>query len=42
MRPFEIDVDLETADLDGLASNIDSSGTAIVFEGALISGGTFT
>ncbi len=42
MLPFEIDVDLETADLDGLASNINSSGTALVFDGDLISGGTFT
>ncbi len=42
MRPFEIDVDLETADLDGLASNINSSTTALVFDGDLISGGTFT
>ena len=42
MRPFEIDVDLEDADLDGLASNIDSSGTTLTFDGALISGGTFT
>lgn len=42
MRDILIDVDLETADLDGLASNIDSSGTALVFDGALISGGTFT
>ena len=42
MRPFEIDMDLETADLDGLASNIDSSGTALVFDGDLISGGAFT
>ena len=42
MRPFEIDVDLETADLDGLASNIDSSGTTLTFDGDLISGGTFT
>lgn len=42
MRTFEIDIDLETADLDGLASNIDSSGTALVFDGDLISGGTFT
>ena len=42
MRPFEIDVDLETADLDGLASAIDSNATALVFDGDLISGGTFT
>lgn len=42
MRPFEIDVDLETADLDGLASNIDSSGTSLTLDGDLLSGGTFT
>lgn len=43
MRPFEIDMDLETADLDGLASNINSSiGTALVLDGDLLSGGTFT
>lgn len=42
MRAFEIDVDLEDADLDGLASAIDSSGTALVLDGALLSGGTFT
>lgn len=42
MRAFEIDVDLETADLDGLASAIDSSGTTLVLDGDLLSGGTFT
>ena len=42
MRPIELDLDLATADLDGLASNIDSSGTALTFDGDLISGGTFT
>ena len=43
MKPFEIDVDLETADLDGLASAVDSStAAAISLDGALISGGTFT
>jgi len=42
MRAFEIDVDLEDANLTGLASNIDSSGTSLTFDGALISGGTFT
>lgn len=42
MRPIELDLDLATADLDGLASAIDSSGTALVFDGDLISGGTFT
>src|SRR3990167_6091082 len=43
MRPFEIDVDLETADLDGLDSAVDSSlATAIDLDGALSSGGTFT
>lgn len=42
MLAFEIDVDLETADLDGLASNVDSNGTTITMDGALLSGGTFT
>lgn len=42
MRAFEIDVDLETADGDGIASAIDSSGTALVLDGSLLSGGTFT
>lgn len=42
MQAFTIDVDLATADLDGLASNIDSSGTTLTFDGDLISGGTFT
>ena len=41
-RDIVLDVDLATADLDGLASAIDSSGTALVFDGDLISGGTFT
>ena len=42
MRAFEIDMDLETADLDGLSSAVDSSIIAIALDGALISGGTFT
>ncbi len=42
MRPFVIDVDLETADLDGLASNINSSGTTLTMDGDLLVGGTFT
>lgn len=36
MRPFEIDVDLETADLDGLASAVDSNAVAIVMDGDLL------
>src|SRR3990167_8007592 len=36
MRPFEIDVDLETANLSGLASNVDSSAVAIVMDGTLL------
>ncbi len=41
-RDIAIDVDLATADLDGLASAIDSSGTALVMDGDLLAGGTFT
>lgn len=36
MKAFTIDVDLETADLTGLASNVNSSGTAIVMDGTLL------
>jgi hypothetical protein len=42
MRPIELDMDLATENLTGLASNIDSSGTTLTFDGTLISGGTFT
>lgn len=36
MRAFEIDIDLETANLSGLASNVDSSAVAIVMDGTLL------
>ena len=36
MRAFEIDVDLETANLAGLASNVASSAVAIVMDGTLL------
>jgi hypothetical protein len=42
MRPIELDLDLDTADLDGLSSAVDSSITAIALDGALISGGTYS
>lgn len=43
MRDIAIDMDLADADLDGLASAIDSSGTALTMDGVLLSAaGTFT
>lgn len=41
-RPKELDLDLSTADADGIADGADSSGTSITLNGILVSGGVFT
>ena len=41
-RMKEVDVDLEAADLDGIADNNSSSTTTVALDGILTSGGVFT
>lgn len=42
MRPKHFDFDVDAVDVDGIADDNDSSGTSLVLDGALTSGGTYT
>jgi hypothetical protein len=42
MRPFELNVDLDTAALAGIASAASSATTSVTLNGSLVSGGVYT